>query len=455
MFATKKSDWHPLLLLFLGLAVIALALINEVAYRRATNNAARRGEVLAVLEETRSLAQAIDDAGSSERLYLLAGDGEHLRLARGAELGANQHLRWLTTHYQRRPFAQLLVTQLTAACQARLALLKHATELRSEGRSADALQLVSTDHSASAVHAALSAVEAAELQRAHSLRDQSNTALVIERFGIDLMALLTLMMLGLLALLSRKRAADQARHEQELQQERDQFEEKVHSRTAELADLTLHLQTAREDERTRIGRELHDELGSLLTAAKIDLEWIRHSGGGSEPYDIAERLHHVGGLLDGSAAVTRRIIEDLRPSALVHLGLAPALENLATDFGNTTGISVATDLAPVQLTESGRITAFRIVQESLTNVARHAHALHVSVSLQSVNDRAVIVVRDDGRGFDASSVRRTSHGLRGMLFRARSEGGGLRVDSRPGAGTRVEAQLPLRTPEAQVPTTQP
>lgn len=453
MPATTKSHWHPVLLSLLALAVIALALINEVAYRRATDNAAERGEVLAVLDETRALGQAIETAGSSERLYLLTGDSKHLQLARGAESAVAPHLQWLTAHYRHRPYAQRLVSQLSAACRARLALLSRAAQLGDEGRPADALRLVSTDHSASLVQTTLHAVETAELQRVRSLRDQGNTALVVERFGIDSMALLTLLMLGFHAVRSRKQATDQSRHEQELQQERDRLEEKVHSRTAELADLTLHLQTAREDERGRIGRELHDELGSLLTAAKIDLEWICRCSDG-EPHDIAERLHHVGGLLDGSSAVARRIVEDLRPSALVHLGLAPALENLATDFAGTTGISVATDLSPVQLTESGRITAFRIVQESLTNVARHAHALHVTVSLQSGNGRAVIVVRDDGRGFDAASVRRTAHGLRGMLFRAQSEGGGLRVDSRPGAGTRIEAHLPLRTPEAQVPTTQ-
>src|SRR5574337_2004484 len=226
MQATKKSNWNPLLLLFLGLAVVALALINEAAYRRTMSNAARRGEVLAVLEETRELAQSVENAGSNEHQYLLTGDSEHLQHVRSAASDVAQHLQWLTAHYRGTPYAQPLVTRLAAACQARLALLKRATALRDEGRPSDALQLVSTDHSTSVVQATLSALEAAELQRVHSLGDQSATALVIERFGIDLMALLTLLMLGFHAMQSKKHATDQSRHEQELQQERDQLEEK-------------------------------------------------------------------------------------------------------------------------------------------------------------------------------------------------------------------------------------
>ncbi|WHZ13091.1 MAG: Two-component system sensor histidine kinase [Burkholderiaceae bacterium] len=437
----------------LGLAVVALALINEVAYRRATDNATQRTQILAVLDETRLAAQSIESADSYLRLYVLTGNREQLQVARGAESDVATRLGWLTDHYRHRPYGQPLMSQLTAASHAMLAVLKHATQLRDEGRQSDALQLVSTDHSTDLVRDKLQALEAVELQRGSLLRDQGNAALVVKRFSIDLMALLTLLMLALHVVQSRKYDAADSRHKQELQQERDLLEQKVHSRTAELAGLALHLQTVREDERGRISRELHDELGALLTAAKIDLEWAGRCGD-EVPHGIAERLRHVGELLDRSAAFTRRVVEDLRPSALVHLGLAPALENLGIDFSHTTGIKVATDLTPVQLTESGRVTAYRIVQESLTNVARHAQARQVAIGLRSSDRQAVIVVQDDGQGFDVSSVRQTAHGLRGMLFRVESEGGRLRVDSRPGAGTRIEAQLPLRAPEAQAPTAQ-
>lgn len=453
MQVEPKSRKALIWLWLLGFAVVALALINEVAYRRAADNATQRTQILAVLDETRLAAQSIESADSYLRLYVLTGDREQLQVARGAESDVATRLRWLTDHYQHRPYGQPLMSQLTAASRAMLALLKHATQLRDEGRQSDALQLVSTDHSTDLVRAKLQALEAVELQRGRLLRDQGSTSLVVERFGIDLMASVTLLMLALHVVQSKKYDTAESRHKQELQQERDQLEQKVHQRTAELAGLALHLQTVREDERGRISRELHDELGALLTAAKIDLEWARRCDKGVSQ-DLAERLRRVGELLDGSSALMRRVVEDLRPSALVHLGLAPALENLGIDFGQTTGIRVTKNLTPVQLTESGRITAYRIVQESLTNVARHAQARHVAISLRSSDGQAVIVVQDDGQGFDVSSVRQTAHGLRGMLFRVESEGGRLRVDSQPGVGTRVEAQLPLRTPEPHAPTAQ-
>ena len=216
----------------------------------------------------------------------------------------------------------------------------------------------------------------------------------------------------------------------------------VESRTQEFAELTRHLQSAREDERSRLARALHDELGSLLTAAKLDVARIKARVSATTP-EALERLVHLNETLNSVIALTRRITEDLRPSSLGNLGLVPALEILARDFAAGASVRIELELQPVTLSPQSELTVYRLVQEALNNIAKYAHAKTVRISLAPAGDQAALSVADDGVGFDTGATRGASFGLLGMRYRVEGEGGRLVVESRPGAGTRLSATLPL------------
>ena len=160
------------------------------------------------------------------------------------------------------------------------------------------------------------------------------------------------------------------------------------------------------------------------------------------PPEVAERLKQLNETLDRGIALKRRIIEDLRPSSLSNLGLAAALEIQAREFAQRAELSVRTVLQPVALGEDAQMTVYRLVQESLTNIAKYAHASDVTISLSQEEGQVQIGVLDNGVGFDPASIRQTAHGLLGMRYRIEAEGGRLQVDSAPGQGCHVRGWLP-------------
>lgn len=224
----------------------------------------------------------------------------------------------------------------------------------------------------------------------------------------------------------------------------------VERRTSELQDergrlheLTRHLQTVREDERKRISREVHDELGQALTALKIDLSQIDKNLT-AEQDAVRAQTSSMKGLIDDTIRVVRRIASDLRPGMLDDLGLAATLEWHAHQFSERTGIKVVVDADEAHAPDADRATTvFRICQEALTNVARHAEAKEVRVALSDEPGALVLRVQDDGRGLDEAALARTkSLGVLGMRERARVWGGDVTVTGAQGQGTTVEARIP-------------
>ena len=254
---------------------------------------------------------------------------------------------------------------------------------------------------------------------------------------------------GLLALpMALRRALNLQRQHERLhlrtQTETERLEALVRERTVQLTELAQHLQTAREDERQRLARDLHDELGALLTSAKLDAARIksRLAGGAPQASDALERLAHLVGTLDQVIALKRRIAEDLRPSALTHLGLVPTLEILAREFTRNAGVAVHCALQPVPLTPAAELTAYRLVQEAITNVSKHACARQVWLTLGMQGGQVVLGVRDDGVGYDTATPSRSAYGLVGMRYRVEAEHGTLVVDTAPGRGTSILVTLP-------------
>ena len=242
-----------------------------------------------------------------------------------------------------------------------------------------------------------------------------------------------------------------ARAEEELRRERANLEMQVQERTSELKkineqlhDLARHLQTITEEERKKIAREIHDEMGQTLTALKIDLSWVSDQFKNDEPF--MEKKTSMLKLVDSAIRTVRRISTDLRPGGLDHLGLSAAIEWHAAEFSRRTNISCEFVSSPedIVLDEASSITVFRIFQEALTNVARHAGATRVCACLEMKDGKLTLNIQDDGRGItEAEMYDSQSFGLIGIRERVRAFKGDLRISGVPNGGTLVDVSLPL------------
>ncbi len=211
------------------------------------------------------------------------------------------------------------------------------------------------------------------------------------------------------------------------------------SLTEELTELTRHLQRMQEEDRNRLAQELHDRLGAFFTTTKFDMARLKSVLGPLTP-EVAGRLAHFTDMLDRGIAFKRRMIEELRPSALSSLGLVQALEILINEFKRTHEVTIHAALEPLQMPPSVQLTMYRLVQEALVNVAAYAQATEVRVWLRSRLDGHVeLSVQDDGVGFDAQTNRISMLGLMGMHYRVEAEGGRFSVLSSPHRGTTVSA----------------
>ncbi|MBR8459015.1 PAS domain S-box protein [Burkholderia dolosa] len=218
----------------------------------------------------------------------------------------------------------------------------------------------------------------------------------------------------------------------------------------ELRELSANLQNVREEEKTRIARELHDDLGQQLTALKMDLSAVELglSGVVAPNSGVREQLGGMHRLIDSTVASVRRIAADLRPVMLDDLGLVPAIEWLANDFTHRYRITVDKDIAPVDtvFTNTGATTLFRIVQEALNNVARHADATHVKLVLKLDDGYCTLRIADNGHGVPQDThgaPDRPSFGLIGIRERAHMLDGTVTIDNRPGEGFTITVTLPL------------
>ena len=226
---------------------------------------------------------------------------------------------------------------------------------------------------------------------------------------------------------------------------RKRSEEALEHSYEDLRELSATMNEVREAERTRIARELHDELAQWLTALKMDVSWLA-SRLPREHAPLLERAEKMKGVVDTTVSAVRRIATDLRPVMLDDLGLVPAIESLLHDLSQRTGIvvSLQPDYGSLAPGEPVATSIYRIVQEALTNVARHAEATEVRVTMTHEGDMLVVRVRDNGKGYDAGVAERTkSYGVLGIRERAYTLGGTARVARAAGGGTLVEIQIPM------------
>jgi signal transduction histidine kinase len=428
-----------------ALAALLALVINESAYQRSTSALQSLGERAAARQRINAVWRGLIDVETGQRGYLLTSRDDYLQPYRDSIGYVRESLTWLERYYDGDAVAEPTVEEIKAGAAGKLEEMSSTIELHRQGRQQAWQELilsgVGKEHM-DRIRAASERLLAIESERVRTERQQVFDTLRLSRIGVATMVAVSL--LALMMFLRQRASLDAAlrRHATDLQVERDHLEVEVAHRTTELTRLAEDLQTAREDERGRIARELHDELGALLTAAKLDAARLKRSLAEVQSPEINERLAHLTGTLNDGIGLKRRIIEDLRPSSLSNLGLKAAIEILATELGARADLKINTEIEPFQLDEAAEITLYRMVQESLTNVAKYAQASEVGVRLVREGDQIIATVRDDGKGFDASRVRGSTQGLVGMRYRVQARGGRLQVRSSPGHGTTVSAVLP-------------
>ena len=234
---------------------------------------------------------------------------------------------------------------------------------------------------------------------------------------------------------ANKELEDQIEH-------RKKAEAELISNQDQLRNLYLNLQSAREEERASIAREIHDELGQIMTAVKMDIAWIQ--GHYAEHKDIFEKTSATLKLIDRTIKSIKKICTELRPAILDHLGLGAAIQWQAQEFQNRAGISCEVVVEESLEVSSAQATAlFRIFQEALTNVLRHAKATRVTASLKSEFGKIELKISDNGEGITEDDISKpNSFGLLGMRERVYPWRGNVSISSIPGEGTRIEVILP-------------
>jgi signal transduction histidine kinase len=311
-----------------------------------------------------------------------------------------------------------------------------------------ALALVRTDlgsQTMNQIRAAAVTLREAERQTVQSELLRAERLRLVSRALMSGVALANVCLLVFASMLLARQARRRAELTEQLANENEELERRVQNRTAELSALSNHLQQLTEREKASLARELHDELGGVLIAVKMDVAWLQHRGASSDP-EIQLRWKRVLELLDEGVDVKRRIVENLRPTLLDNMGLLPAIHWITQESCRHAGLQ-CTESYPeqdLQLTAEAAIMMFRLVQESLTNIVKHARAHAVRVELAVEDGHLSLIIEDDGVGIEPR--RRDaigSHGLATMRHRVRSFGGNLQIDTPGAGGTRVRALLPL------------
>lgn len=427
------------------LAALVLVGINEVGHMRSQDAVRQMSQWQATRGTVSSLLQSMLDAETGQRGYLLTGNDIYLQPYDKAMIALQSHMDTLRNQFVDSKDDMLMVALLSRQISRKLAEMELSLRLRRQGNE-DAWKFI--------LHTDMGRENMDEIRKhAHALIERATAkiqigqAQIVQSLMLSRIGIAVVTAIGLLAFFMYLRQANalqvvSQREQALLEHERDRLEGLVRERTASLSELASHLQQVREDERGHLARELHDELGALLTAAKLDVARLKSKLDVNAP-DVTERLKHLTDTLNSGIALKRRIIEDLRPSSLSHLGLTAALEILTREFAQHAGIEVETNLETVELPSATQLTVYRMVQEALTNIGKYANAHKVLVSVHAHPNHVAVQVHDDGAGFDPASVQVSSHGLAGMRHRVEAAGGRLSVHSSPGKGTLLSAVLPL------------
>jgi signal transduction histidine kinase len=388
---------------------------------------------------------ALDAKGATTQLTSLAADMASLSADRRAPESPHSSARYAVTvadirqtiasldaYYQRKADDTALASfrQVSADLDARIA--------------AEPASLTQAAASMDALDNTLALLRLNEERRAQSALDASRADAKRRDALVGALCALNIVLFLLLFRNLGIQLDKQDRVQRKLITQQEELDQLVFERTRQLEALAWHLQSVSENEKTQLARELHDELGAILTASKMDVAWVHGRLKASEPA-FADKLGRALANLDQGIALKRRIIEDMRPTVLANFGLVTALRTLADETAQRTGWALSLDLPDqdVKLGEEVEIALFRVAQESLTNAAKYARATNLSIALALDAQRVSLHIADDGVGIRPQDLKRThTHGLLGMRQRVSARGGRIEIKRRTPNGTDIRVTMP-------------
>ena len=431
-----------LLPLALGCALsVAVLVFSERSHQRLN----QANLLIASSIETQAVASQIlalvSDAETAQRGFLLTERPEYLEPYVTAVPKIGPKLQRLKDLNADNPEQRAHVSQLAKLIGEKLAELEAALRLYKDKGPKQAQELIETDvgrRTMDEVRKEIDTIQNAERAQLIARSSRWNEDVAFSRAGITVITLFNLLLVITVYILARRGIVQRERI-------RSMLEEQVRERTAELSELSTSLQNVQEEERARLAHDLHDELGGILVSSKMDVSWAYNRLKEKEPL-AAQRLARAMAVLDDGVDIKRRIIEDLRPTVLDNLGLPAALDWYVNHIGQRGNLkcTLSIDPAEVQLPDAVAIALFRVVQEALTNIVRHANAANAWITMEYQNERALLTIRDDGAGLPKGAERkRLSHGILGMRLRITSLGGEFAIESPAGGGTVVRISVPL------------
>jgi signal transduction histidine kinase len=450
--------------LVLGIvASLAIAVYAELGYRRlevANRQMAIALELQSTVHETLAL---IVDAETGQRGYLLTGREEYLAPYSTAVPkidGALNRLRELLV--QNGTAAQRdALGRLNGLVGKKLAELEAAIALYQKGGAQGAQALLDTGIGRRAMDEIRAEVEIMAATHRRQLDEASarwSQDISFARLGMQVMTAFTVALLLVVWFLARRDAQQREVRRRMAVEDKRRLESEVEDRTAELSELSSYLQKVREDEKSKLARDIHDELGGILVSAKLDVAWVEERMK-SKDGEISAKLERALQALDDGVQIKRRIIEELRPTLLDNLGLSAALDWQVHEICDRAGITatVATPADDSTILPQISIALYRILQEALTNIVKYAKAKNVNVDLGLDTETVTLLIEDDGVGIPADAQNNLlSHGIAGMRQRVRALHGEFSIARRPEGGTMIEVNIPLgreavegdaRTPE--------
>jgi signal transduction histidine kinase len=386
------------------------------------------------------------DAESGQRGYLLTGDGAYLQPYTEAVAKVQAALDRVQEAYGGDGNVEL--HELRILTGKKLGELEDTLAMFKRRGAAPAVTIVRTDVGRRTMDEISSIVATMRQEEKRELSDASARWQADFRASRWIAALGVILNIGLVLLATRLVYGDmrrRARQATDLRDQKQELERQVGERTRELTALSTHLQGVSEQEKSALSRELHDELGGLLVAARMDLSWLQQRLPTSDPA-IEQRFKRIHESLSAGVDLKRRVVEELRPTLLDNMGLFAALRWQFKETCRRTGLKCSETIPDTELnfTPEAAIGVFRIAQEALTNILKHAQASSAELAIGIEDDIFVLRVSDDGRGIPSHRLRTdTTHGLASMRHRIAALGGKWDLRSPGSGGTVVTAMIPL------------
>ena len=460
----KSSLSYKIVLpLVLGIiASLAIMVYAELGYRRLEVANERMAAALEMQVSLHEVLALVVTAETAQRGYMLTNNSEYLQPYVEAlpKIDAPlSHLRELLrtngTKEQRESVARFnnLIGKKLAEMEAVIVLYQM------EGMDA-AQRLINTGIGKRTMEGIRVEVDAMSTTHRQQLDDATrrwSADIAFGRLGMEMITAFTVALLLIVWLLARRDAQKSEERRLSVLQEKQRLESIVNERTAELSELSNHLQAVREDEKAKLSRNIHDELGGILVSAKMDVAWVESRLKGRDP-ESAVKLVRALQVLDDGVEIKRRIIEELRPTLLDNLGLSAALDWQVREICKRADLKceVSTPADDSAIDPQIAIALYRILQEALTNVTKYARAKLVNVDLGVSDGTVTLIIEDDGIGItDGAQNNRLSHGIVGMRQRVKALSGEFSIGRRPEGGTIIEINVPLGKQDHTEPTTAP